>query len=93
MLVGMIALTGQWWLEARSPKKQDVAAHLVNLAWNGLHGLERSPVIDDRKKAARAKNRADDDALTQAAAQMFDALYALPPSSPTSPSTVPSAAP
>ena len=65
MLVGMIALTGQWWLEARSPKKQDVAAHLVNLAWNGLHGLERSPVIDDRKKAARAKNRADDDALTE----------------------------
>ena len=36
---------------------------------------------------------ADDDTLTQAAAQMFDALYALPPSSPTSPSTVPSAAP
>lgn len=62
MLVGMIALTGQWWLEARSPKKQEVAAHLVNLAWNGLHGLERSPVIDDRKKATRAKKKADDDA-------------------------------
>src|SRR5699024_10464215 len=29
MLVGMIALTGQWWLEARSPDKADVAAHLV----------------------------------------------------------------
>lgn len=50
MLVGMIALTGQWWLEARSPKKQEVAAHLVNLAWNGLHGLERTPVIGTGKK-------------------------------------------
>ena len=45
MLVGMIALTGQWWLEARSPDKTEVAAHLVNLAWNGLRGLERDPVL------------------------------------------------
>ena len=43
MLVGMIALTGQWWLEARSPEKSEVAAALVNLAWNGLKGLERRP--------------------------------------------------
>lgn len=43
MLVGMVALTGQWWLEVRSPKKADVAAHLVNLAWNGLSGLEHKP--------------------------------------------------
>lgn len=45
MLVGMVALTGQYWLDARSPKKADVAAHLVNLAWNGLSGLERSPTL------------------------------------------------
>jgi AcrR family transcriptional regulator len=43
MLVGMVALTGQWWLDARKPKKAEVAAHLVNLAWNGLSGLEASP--------------------------------------------------
>ncbi len=43
MLVGMVALTGQWWLEVRKPKKVDVAAHLVNLAWNGLAGLEGRP--------------------------------------------------
>jgi AcrR family transcriptional regulator len=43
MLVGMVALTGQWWLDARKPKKADVAAHLVNLAWNGLSGLESRP--------------------------------------------------
>jgi AcrR family transcriptional regulator len=42
-LVGMVALTGQWWLEARHPDKEEVAAHLVNLAWNGLAHLEREP--------------------------------------------------
>ncbi|CAM3812522.1 TetR/AcrR family transcriptional regulator [Occultella aeris] len=45
MLVGMIALTGQWWLEARSPEKHVVAAHLVNLAWNGLRALEVEPKL------------------------------------------------
>ena len=44
MLVGMVALTGQYWLDARSPKKAEVAAHLVNLAWNGLSGMQRRPV-------------------------------------------------
>lgn len=46
MLVGMVALTGQWWLEVRSPDKRVVAAHLVNLAWNGLAGLEAEPRLD-----------------------------------------------
>ncbi len=45
MLVGMVALTGQWWLEERKPDKAEVAAHLVNLAWNGLSGLEASPEL------------------------------------------------
>ncbi|QTE31586.1 TetR/AcrR family transcriptional regulator [Pengzhenrongella sicca] len=45
MLVGMVALTGQHWLDSRSPAKADVAAHLVNLAWNGLSGLERRPTL------------------------------------------------
>ncbi|MFC4592375.1 TetR/AcrR family transcriptional regulator [Sphaerisporangium corydalis] len=43
MLVGMVALTGQWWLDARKPDREEVAAHLVNLAWNGLTGLEPRP--------------------------------------------------
>jgi AcrR family transcriptional regulator len=42
-LVGMVALTGQWWLDARKPKRDEVAAHLVNLAWNGLSNLEHKP--------------------------------------------------
>ena len=45
MLVGMVALTGQWWLDSRKFKKADVAAHLVNLAWNGLSGLEAKPSL------------------------------------------------
>ena len=45
MLVGMVALTGQWWLDARAHTKTEVAAHLVNLAWNGLAGLERRPQL------------------------------------------------
>lgn len=43
MLVGMVALTGQWWLDVRRPPRQEVAAHLVNLAWNGLTGLDPNP--------------------------------------------------
>ena len=43
MLVGMVGTTGQWWLDARRPAKSVVAAHLVNLAWHGLSGLETSP--------------------------------------------------
>jgi AcrR family transcriptional regulator len=43
MLVGMVAFTGQWWLEERKPKREEVAAHLVNLGWNGLAHLEPRP--------------------------------------------------
>lgn len=51
MLVGMVALTGQWWLDVRKPKRAEVAAHLVNLAWNGLSGLEQKPrlVVSNRR--------------------------------------------
>ena len=45
MLVGMVGTTGQWWLDARKPEKRVVAEHLVNLAWNGLAGLERHPTL------------------------------------------------
>jgi AcrR family transcriptional regulator len=43
-LVGMVALVGQWWLDARKPSREQVAAHLVNLAWNGLSHLESDPL-------------------------------------------------
>jgi AcrR family transcriptional regulator len=49
-LVGMVALTGQWWVDARRPKKAEVAAHLVNLAWHGLDGLEPKPRLIGHRK-------------------------------------------
>jgi AcrR family transcriptional regulator len=52
MLVGMVAFTGQWWLDARKPELEEVAAHLVNLAWNGLSKLDPDPQI-----SAEAKRR------------------------------------
>jgi AcrR family transcriptional regulator len=57
MLVGMVALTGQWWLDAQNPTKDEVAAHMVNLAWNGLSGLEHQPRLMTRRgfRARRAR--------------------------------------
>ena len=49
-LVGMVALTGQWWLEVRKPKRDEVAAHLVNLAWHGLSHLEQKPRLVTRDR-------------------------------------------
>ncbi len=44
-LVGSVSMTAQWWLDAREPKKEVVAAHLVNLMWNGLSHLEADPQL------------------------------------------------
>ncbi len=43
MLVGSIAVLGEWWLDVREPSRPEVAAHIVNLLWNGLRGLEPDP--------------------------------------------------
>jgi hypothetical protein len=43
MMVGMVAFTGQWWLDARKPKLEQVAANLIDLAWNGLAQLDAKP--------------------------------------------------
>jgi AcrR family transcriptional regulator len=48
MLVGMVSVTGQWWLDVRKPDKDVVAAHLVNLAWNGLGNLDQAPELRGR---------------------------------------------
>ena len=45
-LVGQVALVGQWWLDSEENLSRDeVAAHLVNLAWNGLSALETEPQL------------------------------------------------
>ena len=48
MLVGLVALTGQWWLDNRDSglSKDVVAAHVVNLAWNGMRHLQPAPRLD-----------------------------------------------
>ena len=52
MLVGMVALTGQWWLDVRRHKKDEVVAHVVNLAGHGIVGLEKKPrLITSRTKS------------------------------------------
>ena len=50
MLVGMVAIPGGWWLDSPRMKKDDVAAHLVNLAWNGLAGMEAKPTLRTKRK-------------------------------------------
>lgn len=42
-LVGMVALVGEWWLDVGEPDRDVVAAHLANLAWNGLKDLDPGP--------------------------------------------------
>ncbi len=44
-LVGMVSMTAQWWLDVREPSKEVVAAHVVNLCWNGLTNLEAAPQL------------------------------------------------
>ena len=50
MLVGMVAYTGQWWLETRKPSKEVVAARMVNLSWFGLSSLEKKPELRGETK-------------------------------------------
>ncbi|MEU8245250.1 TetR family transcriptional regulator [Nonomuraea sp. NPDC048916] len=67
MLVGMVALTGQWWLDVRKPGREEVAAHLVNLAWNGLTNLNPQPAITvaTRTHSTVAKPRSSDKELRE----------------------------
>ncbi len=47
-LVGMVSQTAQWWLDERTSQgldKETVAAHIVNLCWNGLANMESRPIL------------------------------------------------
>lgn len=46
-LTGLVATTATWWLDVREPSKEVVAAHLVNLIWNGLTHLEVNPGLSE----------------------------------------------
>ena len=45
MLVGIVSSPAWWWLENRRMSKEEVAAHMVNLAWNGLRGMKARPTL------------------------------------------------
>jgi AcrR family transcriptional regulator len=47
-VIGLIASVGQWWLETGKPDRREVAAHIANLVFNGLAGLEHEPTLITR---------------------------------------------
>ncbi len=51
-LVGMVSTAATWWLDVRTPSKEVVAAHLVNLCWNGLSHLEAAPKLSSQAQVA-----------------------------------------
>ncbi len=53
-LVGLVAAAGQSWLDERQVPKEELAAQLVNLAWNGLSNLQKEPRLVSVEKDARA---------------------------------------
>ncbi|WP_172192078.1 TetR/AcrR family transcriptional regulator [Actinomyces faecalis] len=50
MLVGIVSSPAWWWLENQRMSKEEVAAHMVNLAWNGLKAMEPRPHLRERAK-------------------------------------------
>lgn len=64
MLVGLVALAGQWWVDAHATttlSKPQVAAHLVNLTWNGMRNLKPQPILRVVDPADPADDEAADD--------------------------------
>lgn len=57
MLVGMTVYTGQYWADQRKLGKEQLAALIVNLAWNGLSRLDAKPTL--RFEGAKAKRAAE----------------------------------
>ncbi|MFC5181878.1 TetR/AcrR family transcriptional regulator [Actinomadura harenae] len=72
-LVGMVALTGQWWLDVRKPGREEVAAHIVNLAWNGLSGLEPRPYLDPKRRRKELERMEKQREKAQAKAEKAEA--------------------
>jgi AcrR family transcriptional regulator len=54
MMVGMVASTGQWWLDARKPKLEIVASNLIDVAWSGLARLETKELAGLPMRPARS---------------------------------------
>lgn len=44
-LIGMVTYVGQWWTEDRKRSIDELANHIVALAWMGLRHLPRQPAL------------------------------------------------
>ena len=68
MLIGMTVYTCQYWADQRKLSKEQLAAHIVNLAWYGLSRMEAKPELRyESEKAAREAEKRDNLARTPAA--------------------------
>lgn len=43
-IVGMVHVTGDWWLEDKSMTRAHLVEHLVTLLWDGLGNVQRSSI-------------------------------------------------
>lgn len=61
MLIGMTVYTCQYWADQRKLSKEQLAAHIVNLAWYGLSRMEAKPELrfesDKATKEAEKQER------------------------------------
>ncbi len=48
-LIGMMTSVGQWWTETRKPGLEEMASHVVALAWMGLRHLPKRPTLKSRR--------------------------------------------
>lgn len=76
MLVGMTVYTGQYWADQRKLSKEQLAALIVNLAWNGLRGMEAKPELRfegaKAKKAREKEEKKEAKELTESAGSSAD---------------------
>ncbi|MEE0654438.1 MAG: TetR/AcrR family transcriptional regulator [Bifidobacterium criceti] len=86
MLVGMTVYTGQYWADQRKLSKEQLAALIVNLAWNGLSRMEAKPQLrfEGAKAAKTAKSTASTNAAGAEDADGEPAADAAPGHAPTS---------
>lgn len=58
MLIGMTVYTCQYWADQRKLSKEQLAAHIVNLAWYGLSRMEAKPELRyENEKTVRAAEK------------------------------------
>jgi AcrR family transcriptional regulator len=64
MLIGMTVYTCQYWADQRKLSKEQLAAHIVNLAWYGLSRMEAKPEL--RYESEKAMRDAEKQAAKEA---------------------------